>query len=635
MLTAFSITASAQHFDWAKNMGGTSNDRGISITTDYYGNVFTTGRFSGTADFDPGPGAYTLTSGGGNDAFVTKFNASGQFVWATKIGGAGDDIGIAITIDYIGNVYASGILSTGAYISKLDPSGNTVWMKAFTGNVQSASLTTDISGNVYTTGTFGGTVDFDPGIGVFNLEQPPTKGPLAGFLSQLDSSGNFVWAKGIMPIMGYVRSNGISLDIEGNIYITGESEGAIDFDPDTIAVYTMPGSIYPGFVLKLDSAGIFSWAKNTGMISTAITIDLAGNIYLSGFYERMLDLDPGPGTYSIGGKGPVITKLDASGNFAWARLASEKPDARSSHGKSICVDALQNVYLFGSLYDSTDFNSAWAGYTLVPDPGKEVFMWKLDASGGFVSAARLSGSVDFGNYLGRPAAIDLSGNIYTTGYFSGTVDFDPGSGTANLVSAGLEDVCVSKFENCVLAVILQPSAQTANVGTDAQFVVIPSNPMATFQWQVNTGTGFADLSNGGAFSGVTTNRLKITSVALSQDDDSYRCILMVAGCATDTSDAASLTVTTSSGIDDKQISTRSFTVSPNPSAGIFSITCDAMVSKIEIMNILGETVYVAINTNGSASFNPTVNLSGHANGMYFVRVSSEANSITKKINLSK
>ena len=115
----------AQNYAWAKRMGGASTDFALSIAVDGSGNVYTTGIFVGTADFDPGAGTANLTSLGSYDIFVSKLDASGNFVWAKSMGGTGPDYGYAIAVDG--------------------------------------------SGNVYTTGDFQGTVDFDPSAGTANL----------------------------------------------------------------------------------------------------------------------------------------------------------------------------------------------------------------------------------------------------------------------------------------------------------------------------------------------------------------------------------------------------------------------------------------------------------------------------------
>ena len=129
---------------WAQVMSGNTYSEGRSITTDGAGNVYTTGYFTKTVNFDPKAGTVMLTSSGSNDIFVSKTDASDNLIWAKKLGGTGSDYGYSISVD--------------------------------------------AAGNVYTTGCFTGTADFDPGSGVFNLT---SAGGFDIFISKLDASGNF------------------------------------------------------------------------------------------------------------------------------------------------------------------------------------------------------------------------------------------------------------------------------------------------------------------------------------------------------------------------------------------------------------------------------------------------------------
>ena len=128
LLFFFTTAASAQEdalFSWAKNMGGSNGDSGGDIAVDTDGNVYTTGFFRNTADFDPGPGVYNLTAEGtGLGAFISKLDADGNFVWAIELDGTGWERGFGIAVDN--------------------------------------------AGNIYSTGYFEGTVDFNPGSGTFN-----------------------------------------------------------------------------------------------------------------------------------------------------------------------------------------------------------------------------------------------------------------------------------------------------------------------------------------------------------------------------------------------------------------------------------------------------------------------------------
>jgi hypothetical protein len=96
-------------FVWAVSFGGSSSDRGYDIITDNGGNVYVSGNFTGTVDFDPGAGVFQRTAQGNWDAFVVKLDYLGNFVWARTFGGSGADYGYAITLSDSGFVYTAGM----------------------------------------------------------------------------------------------------------------------------------------------------------------------------------------------------------------------------------------------------------------------------------------------------------------------------------------------------------------------------------------------------------------------------------------------------------------------------------------------------------------------------------------------
>ncbi len=75
------FNSNAQVFEWAKSMGAEGNEGGHSIAVDAFENVYTLGGFEGTVDFNPGASIYNLTSAGSYDMFISKIDASGNFVW--------------------------------------------------------------------------------------------------------------------------------------------------------------------------------------------------------------------------------------------------------------------------------------------------------------------------------------------------------------------------------------------------------------------------------------------------------------------------------------------------------------------------------------------------------------------------
>ncbi len=464
-------TAHAQDFEWAKRMGGTGNDQGRAIVVDGAGNVYTTGYFEGTVDFDPGPGIFNLTSAGSADIFISKLDAEGNFLWAKRIGGMGDDIATAIAVDGAGNVYITGFfydflefdLSSGGtltitsageadiFISKLNAAGNFVWIEGIrgVGNNRSNAIAVDGVGNVYTTGEFWGTADFDPGPGTFNLTSAGFEGYHDIFISKLNAAGNFVWAKR-MGGTDVDVSRAIALDGVGDVYTTGSFRGTVDFDPGPGTFNLTSAGGFDIFISKLNANGNFVWAKRLGGTGEseggrAIALDGAGNVYTTGFFEGTVDFVPGPGTFNLTSAGSAdifVHKLNASGNFVWAkRLGGTGWDVPTA----IALDGAGNVYTTGEFWGTADFDPGPGIFNLTSAGNWDIFINKLNASGNFVWAKRMGGTL---NALARAIALDDAGNVYTTGSFSGTADFDPGPGTFNLTAAGqsfLPDIFVHKL----------------------------------------------------------------------------------------------------------------------------------------------------------------------------------------------
>src|SRR5437867_1248716 len=111
-LSFFANNLNAQYLGWSKATGGLNFDGGNSVAVDAAGNVYTTGTFQGTVDFDPGTGVTSLTSYGSFDVFVTKFSASGNLLWAKNWGSLLDERGYALALDASSNVYVTGYFKT-------------------------------------------------------------------------------------------------------------------------------------------------------------------------------------------------------------------------------------------------------------------------------------------------------------------------------------------------------------------------------------------------------------------------------------------------------------------------------------------------------------------------------------------
>ncbi len=404
------------NFVWAKQLEGIDLKDATAVGVDAAGNVYTTGFFYGTVDFDPGVAVSNLTSKGYNDIFISKLDASGNFVWAKQMGSIFGDTGYAIAVDSDGNVFTTGSFSDtcdfdpnvgvsnrttlveGIFIIKLDTNGNFVWAKSMGGIAynKGRAITLDTTGNVYVTGTFGGITDFDPNAGVANLTSVGSFGGNEDmFVLKLDLNGSYVWSKQFSGT-GFKFVKGIAVDASGNVFTAGMFSGTVDFNPSA-AVGNLSGPTFgdDGFISKLDLSGNFIWVKQLeGNIRdvASLALDTAGNVYTTGsfFSDLQTDFDPGVGIYNLSIKhrfddDTYILKLDATGSFVWVKQIGGVPSLTAgadTKGKSIVVDAAGNIYTTGtfgsSVSDSGDFNPD-AGVTILTPTGgsADMFVHKM------------------------------------------------------------------------------------------------------------------------------------------------------------------------------------------------------------------------------------------------------------------
>jgi len=448
-ISAISATARLPPFQWANKMVGA---RSISLATDVLGNVYTFGNIgpSSTLDVDPGPGTYFLNGVDGTK-IIYKLTTAGAFVWAKQLPGnattecirvdaAGNVYVVGhftLTADFDpgpGVFKLTTVSQNDIFTLKLDPAGNFLWAKSQGGSQGEIAYSVAISeaGIVYTAGYCSGTVDFDPGAGVFNL----TAGILSDcFISALDANGGFLWAKHISG--GFNLANSITTNALGNLVIAGEFSGTKDFDPGAGVFNLTSAGASDIFILKLDGLGNFIWAIAVGGIGSegdeSVALDPLGNVFATGRFPSTSDFDPGPGIANLTASGSAdifVLKLTVSGNFVWAKqMTGQLGEA----GKDIAVDAAGNVYTTGFFEDIVDFDPGPGIFNVTTKGSRDIFISKLDTDGNFGWA------VGFGEVTsedeGQGISVDAAGSVYTTGSFQGQIDFDPGPGVSILLNS--------------------------------------------------------------------------------------------------------------------------------------------------------------------------------------------------------
>jgi len=464
--------AQSAKLEWASQMRGSSFDVCQALALDAAGNVYATGYFSTTTDFDPGTGVFDLRSVNAEDIFLAKYRPDGSLVWAKSIGDFRYQAGYALTLDSAGNIYMTGIFfgsldfdpgpgvttlgSAGnedIFISKFDNNGNFVWARKIGGpsNDFSNAIVLDRSGNIYLNGYFDGTSDFDPGTGIYNMT---SLGSTDIYICKLSNTGNFIWAKQI----GGTLSEGaysIGLDGQNNIYSTGFFWGTVDFDPGS-SVYDLSSNGFgDGFILKLNANGSFVKAGRMGgdgrVRCTSLKPDNAGSILVTGYFDGNTDFDTGTGTNilssPIGDEDVFVAKYDLNFNLVWVKHIIGPSFQRCFAVES---DADNNVYATGHYNGSADFDPGPGTRILTATGDPDIFVLKLNAAGEFVWVAQGTGSF-YGS--GYTLKLDKQDNIFVAGTFEGTKDFDPGPDEYKLTSAGQSEIFIQKLRQCANAAV--------------------------------------------------------------------------------------------------------------------------------------------------------------------------------------
>ncbi len=337
---------------WTQQIGTSTNDISYSVAVDGLGNAYISGYTQGDL---------VGTNAGKTDAFLTKFDSSGNELWTSQIGTSNTDYSNSVAVDASGNVYISGntygsnygdfggsISGNGdAMLSKFDSSGNELWSQQIGESKSdfSNSVAVDSSGNAYISGStlndLGGT----------------NAGFHDAFLTKFDSSGHELWTQQIGTLRPD-QSNSVAVDASGNAYISGvtyaDLAGTNAGDADA-------------FLVKFDTSGNELWSQQIGTsgadLSYSVAVDSFGSIFISGATEGDL------GGINAGKEDAFLTKFDSSGGLLWS---SQIGTAERDGSYSVAVDAAGDPYISGYTYG--DLAGTNAGFF-------DAFLIKFEAPG--------------------------------------------------------------------------------------------------------------------------------------------------------------------------------------------------------------------------------------------------------------
>ena len=374
---------------WAKRFGDGDDQFGDSVAADSAGNVVVTGYMHGTAAFDGAP----ISSAGGADVLLAKFDPAGHELWSRRFGDAADQFGASVAVDADGSIIVTGsfagavdfgsgpLVSAGArdlFVAKFDPAGHEAWSRRFgdAADQSAYGVAVDAEGSIVLTGSFSGLLDF--GTGPLSAVSAPS-----AFLAKLDASGNAVWAKSFTGL-----AYGVAVDASGSVLATGQFVGSTDFGAGPV-VSAGGGDV---FVAKFDAAGAPLWGKAFGdagnQTAQAIAVDANGAAIVTGWFAGAIDFGGTQPLVSAGGYDVFVAKLDPSGNHVWSKRYG---DSKDQYGMGVAADPSGNIALTGKFFGGVEFG----GNQLTSKGGTDVFVAKLKASGEHLWSARYGDVADF------------------------------------------------------------------------------------------------------------------------------------------------------------------------------------------------------------------------------------------------
>ncbi len=377
---------------WSTFLGDNSSDRGKSVATDANNNTFIIGETT-SSNFPVTSGAYQSSNNGLEDVFLSKFSSDGNLIWSTYIGGVDTELGQGIETNGNGDVFISGVTS---------------------------------SSNFPTTG---------------GAYQSTISGSNDAFLSKFSGNGSLNWST---FLGGNSQDDGqaVATDINGNVFITGNTESA-NF-PTTSGAYqgTLGGS-GDGYVTKFTGTGSLSWSTffggNNKDMGKALATDNNGNVFVTG-NTNSSNFPTTSGAYQTtfnGGMDAFLYKLSSGGSLSWSTYLGGN---NNESGQGIATDNVGNVIVTGNT-QSANFPTSTGAYQTSYGGAEDAFVSKFLSGGNFSWSTYLGGT---GEDIGRSLATDGNRKALITGT-TNSFNFPASSGSYQPSKNGKKDAFISKL----------------------------------------------------------------------------------------------------------------------------------------------------------------------------------------------
>ena len=456
----FASDIKAQQYKFAKRVGGTQFENAMGIALDSMGNIIVSGYFSGTADFDPGTTNYTLTSNGGNDIFLAKYDSAGNFVWAIHVGGAGEEFNYTDpAVDEYGNIYLCGVFNSNTdfnpkgnaviatnrgqqdgFVAKYDSTGLLQWVRGVGGALNDDVYRIDYKNYlVLFAGSFADSSYVDDGLTITPLYGSGSADVVFG---KFNPNGNLFWLNTLKG-NGEDHSYNITAGINGKTYLTGTFEDTLIFDSGGVNPDTLFADGLTAFTASFSNFGNYycSFPIETAY-PFGLKVDHNGDILTCGQFSNFADFDPDADTMTLIAQGSFdgyFAKYTNGGNYVFAKRIG-------GNGSDICytIAELSNssILVSGYFFNTADFDPDVTVASLNSNGFADIYLAHYDSLGNYLSAFGC-GSPAF--EFCRNMTCNSIDEVFLCGGFEQVVDFNPAPAINTLVSAGSRDGYFVKY----------------------------------------------------------------------------------------------------------------------------------------------------------------------------------------------
>ena len=364
------------------------------------GDIVFAGAFANTLKLNPSDSGSGKTAVGNQDALIIKMNSAGGYLWGKTFGGTRYDKCFAVCFDP--------------------------------------------SGNIYAVGTFESNADFDPGAGT---DMRSSAGEEDIFITKYTSDGSLLWTKTIGST-GFDFAFSVCSDPSGNVLVAGMFQGTVNFNPGGSASNVTASGTAGIYTLKLDSSGSFVWVRTLPGVPSgnnySLKTDSSGNVYLLSSFINTVDFNPGASidNFTSVGVDCFLSKYTGAGLYDWTKVIGGSDDQR---GKSLAIDSADQIIITGT-FEGTgiDFNPNAGTDNKNSLGGTDFFITKLLNDGVYINTVTVGGS---GSEEVTGVDTDISNNIYLTGTYMNTVDFNPTGAVENWTfTGGNKDAFITKYD---------------------------------------------------------------------------------------------------------------------------------------------------------------------------------------------